>query len=197
MNPFDMAVVVILGYSIIHGLFRGIIRELAAIFGLIGGFYIAYSQYHSVAPVLAKWIANPLYRNVIGFLLLFCIIFAAATLLGLLLRALFRMVLLGVLDRIFGALFGAVKGAVIVGILFFLLTTFLPRGGAAVVRQSRLAPVVNSIAVAIAHVIPKSSRDAFEKKMEALKQKWEGPAISSSDSVIIKKTTPAGNKTGD
>lgn len=199
MNPFDMAVVVILGYSVILGIFRGLVRELAAILAIVCGFYLAYSHYHSVAPIFGGWISSPLYANVAGFFLLFCGIYAGITVLGLLLRTLMKVALLGLVDRLLGALFGAFKGVVIVGVLFFLLTTFLPGGGAAVVRQSRLAPAVNSIAGAIAHIIPENDRESAQKKMQALKQKWNGgPAVAPPVTQSGKKPgQPPAGKTGD
>ena len=45
MNPFDMVIVVILSFCLIRGFFRGLIKELASIVGVLGGFYAAYTYY--------------------------------------------------------------------------------------------------------------------------------------------------------
>ncbi|MGD9259358.1 MAG: CvpA family protein, partial [Desulfobacterales bacterium] len=38
MNPFDILIIIILGYSLIRGLFRGLVKEVASIIGVLGGF---------------------------------------------------------------------------------------------------------------------------------------------------------------
>ena len=45
MNPFDILMLIILAYGLIRGIFRGLVRELASIIGVLGGFYAAYSYY--------------------------------------------------------------------------------------------------------------------------------------------------------
>lgn len=173
MNPFDMAIVVVLGYSIIRGIFRGVIREVAAIVGVLGGFYTAYMYHDGFGTVFSWLVKDPYYQDIIGFLAIFCAVFVGVTLAGVLLRTLLRLVLLGVVDRVLGAVFGAVKAVVIVAVLFFLLTTFLPHGGARMVQQSELAPVINASARAVVYVIPDSTKAAFVNKMKTLKRQWE------------------------
>ncbi|MGM0454227.1 MAG: CvpA family protein [Thermodesulfobacteriota bacterium] len=168
-----MAVVVILGYSIIRGIFRGMIREVAAIAGVLGGFYMAYRCHEGFGGVFSAIVENPQYQNILAFLAIFCAVFVGVTLAGVLLRTLLKLVLLGVVDRVFGALFGAVKGVIIVSVLFFLLTTFLPRGGVEMVGQSKLAPAVNSTATTVVHVVPDSTKKALADKMQTLKRQWE------------------------
>ena len=38
MNPFDVFIIIILGYSIVRGLFRGLVKEASSIIGVLGGF---------------------------------------------------------------------------------------------------------------------------------------------------------------
>lgn len=173
MNPFDMAIGVILGYCMIKGVFRGFIREAAAIAGLLGGFYAALVYHDTLAPAFSGLIHNLHYLYIFSFLVLFCTVFLGVTLLGMLIRALLRLMLLGVLDRVFGSVFGAVKGIVIAALLFFLLATFLPRGGAAMVRDSVLAPHVNFLAGGIARVIPQEARRSLVRRIQELKTEWE------------------------
>lgn len=174
LNPFDMVVVVVLGYCIIRGAFRGIIREAAAIIGVLGGFYMAFMFYEAVAPVFTRFTDNVNYTYFAAFLLIFCAVFAASILAGIVVRAVVQLMLLGVVDRALGSLFGAVKGVIVVSLLFFLLTFFLPRGNStAVIRDSKLAPHVNSATSGIIRVIPEDARRAFAARIEEFKLKWE------------------------
>ncbi len=182
LNPVDMVVVVILGYCIIRGAFRGIIREAAAISGVLGGFYAAFVFYDDFAPVFAGFIETPDYRYAAAFLALFCGVLLAAILAGMLVRALVRIVMLGVVDRACGSLFGAAKGVIIVALLFFLLSSFLPAGGKAVMNESRLAPHINTVAAGIIRVIPEDARKAFAGRVKDLKRKWEEANMQNSKS---------------
>lgn len=168
-----MVVVVILGYCIIKGAFRGIIREASAIIGVLGGFYAAFMFYQTLAPAFSGLISTVSYRYFAAFLVLFCGVFVAAVLAGMLVRTLVQLMLLGVVDRTFGSVFGAVKGVIVVSLLFFLLTFLLPQGASrAMVRDSRLAPHVNTVAAGIIMVIPEDARRAFSARLEELKLKW-------------------------
>lgn len=173
MNPFDMVIVVILSYCIIRGAFRGVIREVTAIAGVLGGFYAGFMHHDALAPLLSNWIHNIHYLYIASFLVLFCAVFLAVTLAGFLLRTLLKLMLLGVIDRVLGSVFGGIKAVIVVSLLFFLLVTFLPAGGANMVRDSVIAPHMNSLAGGIARVIPGDARDAIARKIRDIKAEWE------------------------
>ncbi|MFP4256775.1 MAG: CvpA family protein [Desulfobacterales bacterium] len=183
LNPFDMVVVVILGYCIIRGAFRGLIREAAAIVGVLGGFYAAFMFHDALAPVFSGLTDNDVYMHFAAFLVLFFGVFAAAVLTGMLVRALVQLMLLGVVDRALGSVFGALKGVVVVALLFFLLTFFLPQGdSSAIIRDSKLAPHANSVAAGIIRVIPEDARRAFAARIQELRLKWEEQNTRSNKS---------------
>lgn len=173
MNPFDMVVAVILGYCIIRGIFRGLIRELASIIGVVAGFFTAYYNYRNFSTTLAGWIPNTPYVDIISFVILFCAVLLIVTGLGMIIRLIMKVVLLGMVDRILGALFGAVKGTLIVSILFIFLVSFLPPGGAEVVSKSKLWPYVNTLSKGIIRVIPEEMHTGFLKNIDALKKEWD------------------------
>ncbi len=172
MNPFDMAIIVVVGYCIIRGIFRGLIKEVASIVGLVAGFYVAYSYHGAMAPLFSKWIAEPAYVKIASFIFLFCSVFLIIVLTGMLIRFVVKLVLLGVVDRIFGGVFGALKAALIVSFAYVVLITFLPAGGAAVVSESKLAPQLNMIARGIISVVPEEVRASYQKKLFDLKKDW-------------------------
>jgi len=182
MNPFDMAIVVLLGYCIIVGIFKGFIKEVASIVGVVGGFYAAFYGYGLLTPAIGVWIKTPAYQNILAFILIFLIVCLAVNLIGALLRLLIKLVLLGAVDRFFGAMVGALKGVLLAYLLYILLIAFLllyilliaflPIGGKQLVAESRIAPYVNSVSKTLVYVIPKEKRRAFMYKMESLKKKW-------------------------
>lgn len=173
MNPFDITIVVIFGYCVILGCLRGIVREIAALIGVLGGFYLAFSFHGQFANILSPFIQNPYSRQTVGFLALFCAVAIGCALLGTVLRTFLRLIFLGVVDRIFGAVFGAAKAVVIISVLHLVLVTFLPSGGIAMMRDSRLAPAANAVAGVLFFVVPKQAKEGYVEKMERLRWKWE------------------------
>ena len=172
MNFFDIIVIVILGYCLIRGIFRGLVKELSSIIGVLGGFYAAYTYYPVLAKYLSKWIANVGYLNILSFLTIFCGIFIIISILGIIINYLLKIVFLSWLDRVCGAMFGAVKGILIVSVLLIALTAFLPKG-TPVIKDSLLSPHVTLVSEKMAKVISKDMKHAFSTKIATIKKAWE------------------------
>ena len=172
MNPFDMLAVVILAFCVIRGIFRGLIKELSSIVGVLAGFYAAYSYYTSIAKLLSHWMSNTAYVNIISFLIMFCFVFFVISIIGVIIKYILNIAFMGWFDRICGAGFGLVKGVLIVSILFFIFTAFLPQG-APFVKDSVLAPNVALISEKMAKLVSKDMKKQFAAKIEELKKTWK------------------------
>jgi membrane protein required for colicin V production len=172
MNLFDIIVIVILGYCLIRGIFRGLVKELSSIIGVFGGFYAAYTYYPVLAKPLSKWIANVGYLNILSFLIIFCGVFIVISILGIIINYLLKIVFLGWLDRVSGAMFGAMKGILIVSVLLIALTAFLPKG-TPVIKDSLLSPYVTLVSEKMAKVISKDMKHDFSTKIATIKKAWE------------------------
>ncbi|MGD2028332.1 MAG: CvpA family protein [Desulfobacterales bacterium] len=172
MNFFDIIVIVILGYCLIRGVFRGLIKELSSIIGVFGGFYAAFTYYPMLAKPLSKWITNSGYLNILSFLIIFCCVFTIISILGVIINYLLKIAFLSWLDRILGSVFGALKGMLIVSVLFIALTAFLPKG-TPVIKDSLLSPYVTLVSEKIAKVVSKDMKHAFSAKIKTIKKAWK------------------------
>lgn len=172
MNPFDILIIVILGYSLVRGLFRGLIKELSSIVGVLGGFYAAYTYYNVLAGLLSRLIHDISYLNILSFLIIFCGVLIIVGVLGVIIKYLLNIAFLGWIDRIGGVVFGVLKGILIVSILFITLTAFLPKG-TAFIKNSELAPHVSWISEKMANVISKEMKQDFNAKLGELKKAWK------------------------
>lgn len=172
MNFFDIIIVIILGYCVLRGIFRGLLKELSSIVGVLGGFYAAYTYYMVVAKHLSKWIANTGYLNIWSFLIIFCSVFVIISILGVIINYILKISFLGWVDRICGAGFGAIKGILIVSVLFITLTAFLPKG-TPVIKDSLLSPHVALVSEKMAKVVSKDMKHAFVDKIAELKKAWK------------------------
>ncbi len=172
MNLFDIIVVVILSYCVIRGIFRGLVKELFSLIGVLGGFYAAYSYYMVLAKPLSRWIANTGYLNILSFLIIFCFVFIIISILGIIIHYILNIKFLGWVDRICGAGFGTVKGIMIASVILITLTTFLPKG-APVIKDSLLSPHVALVAEKMVKVVPKNMKHAFITKITESKKVWK------------------------
>ncbi|MBW2010534.1 MAG: CvpA family protein [Deltaproteobacteria bacterium] len=172
MNPFDIVIIIVLGVCLIRGVFRGFIKELSSIIGVLGGFYAAYTYYVYVAEHLSGWISNISYLNILSFLIVFCGVFFIISVLGVIIKYILNIAFLGWIDRIFGGGFGIFKGILIISVLLIALTAFLPKE-APVIKNSHLARHVTQIAEIMSKVISPQMKQEFSEKMEGLKKSWE------------------------
>ena len=174
MNPFDILIIIILVYCVVRGLFRGLVKEVSSIFGVLGGFYAAYSYYPLVANLLTRLVTDEAYRNILAFLIIFCCVLILINVLGIIIKYLLNIAFLGWVDRVFGLLFGMTKGILIVSVLFIILTTFLTKG-APIVKNSLLAPHVMLVSENMAKVVSADMKKKFQKNLDELKNAWNIP----------------------
>jgi membrane protein required for colicin V production len=172
MNQFDILIVIVFGFCLIRGFFRGFIKEMSSIIGVLGGFYAAYTYYLEVASPLSGWISDKSYLYIISFLIVFCGVFLIISIIGVVIKYILNIAFLGWIDRICGAGFGIIKATLIVSVLFIALTAFLPKG-APIVKDSMFSPHVSFISEKMAKVIPKDMKHQFVSKIEELKKAWK------------------------
>jgi membrane protein required for colicin V production len=172
MNPFDILILVILGYSLVRGLFRGLVKEISSIIGVFGGFYAAYTYYHALAKLISRLIHNVSYLNIVSFLIIFCGVLIAISVLGVIIKYLLNIAFLGWVDRIGGVIFGVAKGVLVVSVIFISLTAFLPQGSA-FIKNSVLAPHVSWVSEKMAKVVSKEMKQDFTRKLGELKKAWQ------------------------
>jgi membrane protein required for colicin V production len=127
MTWFDYAAFAIVGLSVLLAMFRGAVREIAA----LAGWAAAVVLSGLFAQPLAQWLPvalSPVLRTVTAYLVIFLGILLLSGLAGTLLARLFRAAGLGFTDRVVGAVFGLARGVLIVFVAVMLAgLTSLPR----------------------------------------------------------------------
>ncbi len=172
MNLFDMVCIIILGYCLVRGIFRGLIKELSSIVGVFAGFYAAYTYYMKVGKLFSSWISNTAYLNILSFLIVFCVVFIIISIIGVIIKYLLNIAFLGWVDHIFGAGFGTIKGILIVSMLLMILTAFLPKN-TPLIKNSLLSPIIASVSGKMSKVVSKDMKREFVAKIEEYKKAWK------------------------
>ena len=156
----------------IRGIFRGLLKETFSLIGVFGGFYAAYTYYLLLAKPLSRWIADPVYLNLLSFLIIFCLVFIIISILGVIINYILKIAFLGWVDRICGAGFGILRGIFIISVLLVALTVFLPKG-TPVLKNSLLSPYVTLVSEKMAKVVSKDMKHSFSDKVAVLKKAWK------------------------
>jgi membrane protein required for colicin V production len=172
MNPFDILIAVIIGFCLIRGIFRGLVKELSSLVGVMAGFYAAYSYYTPLAKLLSKYLSFAAHSQITSFLLIFCVVFIIISILGVIIKYLSSISSLGWVDRICGAGFGLIKGLLITFVLFIAFTTFLPKNNT-IMEKSLLAPHLSYVPAKMIKVVNQDMKQEFMKNIEGLKKIWK------------------------
>jgi membrane protein required for colicin V production len=174
MNPFDMLAIVILAFCVIRGVFRGLIKELSSVVGVLAGFYAAYTYYLQLSKFLSRWMINEAYVNILSFLIIFCCIFFIISMIGVVIKYVLNIAFMGWFDRICGIGFGLLKGVLIVSVLLIIFTAFLPKG-TPFIKESVLAPHVSVVSEKMAKVVSKDMKREFSNKIKEMRKFWKLP----------------------
>ncbi|MCD4744120.1 MAG: CvpA family protein [Desulfobacteraceae bacterium] len=172
MNFFDIAIIIIISFCLVRGVFRGILSELASIVGVVAGFYGAYNYYSEFTPLLQKWIESEALINIIVFFVLFCLILASINVIAIVLEKALKVAFLGWIDKTFGAVFGALKGVLVTAVVYIILTTFIPKDNA-LISQSILSPYVARVSSAMTLFISKNMTQGVMEKFESMGKIWK------------------------
>ncbi|MDN5061311.1 CvpA family protein [Aliarcobacter butzleri] len=120
---FDLVIITITLLLGLKGLFRGIIKEIFGIIGIIGAIFVASristQTGELIAPVLV--LENQVTIKLIGFVIALVIVWLIAYSAGVVVSKIFSASGLGIIDRFFGFLFGMAKIFLIFSVIAYAL----------------------------------------------------------------------------
>jgi membrane protein required for colicin V production len=102
MNGLDIFFVVVLGFFLFRGIFRGLILEVSSIAGLVAGFLASNKFYADLQPVVNRIISSPDWSQVVAYLGIFFTTILVIGMLSHLLKKFLQMIMLGWMDRLGG-----------------------------------------------------------------------------------------------
>jgi membrane protein required for colicin V production len=124
ISLFDIVVIALTLLLGLKGLFRGFIKEVFGLIGIIGGIFVASrlatTVGEMVAPVLA--LKNESSIQLMGFIVGLIAFWILAYITGLLLSKVFSLSGLGIIDKLFGFIFGAFKVFLIFAIIIYAVS---------------------------------------------------------------------------
>jgi membrane protein required for colicin V production len=172
MNLFDLAIIAILCFCSIRGVFIGIIRGLFSLTGILVGFFGASAFYKEGAESLLYWMPSASHVNLLSFLSIFLGFLFTISILGVIANYLLKIEFLSWVKRILGAGIGIIKGILFVSVLLLTLTTFLPKG-APIIKNSLLSYYFTFVSEKMSKIVSKDMRHKYVAKIGEYKTSWE------------------------
>jgi len=172
MNTLDIIFLAILGVMAIRGFFRGLIREIASILGLILGFFLANEFYMQGEEVVVRLLGSVEYASAVSYLTIFFGTIVVVFIVASLLRKLLKLVLLAWADCLGGGMLGSIKGGLLCSVILIVLTSFL-RPGTPMLSESNVAPYIKEFSVTVVSFFPEEIRREFTRKSRSLDTLWK------------------------
>ncbi len=149
----DLAIIGVIGLSMITGLIRGLVKELVALCIWILAFWIAFHYSSVLDPHLKTYISEPTTRQIASFILLLL----GSVLIGGLFNALLSFILkrsgLSGTDRLLGMVFGLARGIFIVSLMMVVVKMTLSESNT-IVKKSQLYAHFNPVVAWLGSLMP-------------------------------------------
>ena len=134
---FDLIIVLALVFFAGRGFAHGFVGEVAGVVSLVGGFWAAHAYHPLLSPRLTS-IADPAWRTIAAYVLIFLAVILAVAVLA---RLSFSFVSWA--DRLAGGLLGLAKGVLLCALALLVLQKFFH--DAPFMRHSRALPYFNAL----------------------------------------------------
>jgi membrane protein required for colicin V production len=146
VNWIDVTILTAIIASTLLGLYWGLLRQLAATFGLILAIFLAGTLYKGFAAFLYSdgtgLIQTENTANIVAFVL---IVIGISLSIGVgvsIIRTMLGLLFLGWIDHLLGAVLGLVQMLLLMAVIIIAATVFPVPGLSDTVRESALAPFV-------------------------------------------------------
>jgi len=184
MNLLDVLILACMVFLIVRGIFRGFVREVGSLAGIILGIWAACVYHPQMTALLKHFLPAWKYISLLGVVLVLFIVLVFCNGVAWLLHKFMTKVFLGWADRMLGAGLAVLKGVVIVYFAIVLTTFFVP-STSSFIADSRLVPaIVRSYQTMVGLV----SKETYEN----LKKKFVGHGEKIYPSLQKRKDDPAG-----
>ncbi len=119
MTWLDYALIIIVALSALFGFYRGIVKEVLSLVGLVFSFWVALKYSQNLTGFFSGMIENDSFLYGVSFVALLLITLALWAIITFVVGRFIRLSGIGAIDRGFGAVFGVFRGLLIVTVMVF------------------------------------------------------------------------------
>ena len=155
VNTFDIIVLSFLFLFALRGFFKGFVREILSLAGLMVGFMIA-ARYNQALAMLSQeyWETSPFVLKGASFVAIFFAVYFCFNLLGWFFHHSERFLFLQTLNRAGGIVIGIGKGAAVMALIVYLMSSasWIPASASEKIKTSVLVPSLSRLAELIIRI---------------------------------------------
>jgi membrane protein required for colicin V production len=188
MNTLDYIIIGFLLFLVIRGIFRGFIREIFSLCGVIIGLWLGNYYQPWLTEILKRYLPLPQYMPLLSFILLFFAVLVICNLLGWGLKLLAKNALAGWFDKTIGAVLALLKGLLLASIMLVVLSFFFPSNKAPFISKSIFTPRIIKSYQRMTEVISpdhyknwKSKLIGEQKKSADVKSNQSNPPVKKNE----------------
>ncbi|OIO06080.1 hypothetical protein AUJ26_01595 [Candidatus Falkowbacteria bacterium CG1_02_37_21] len=163
MSIFDISLLIILGGFVLSGLFKGIIRMVGQLAGLVVGAYVASHYYLFVFDWFKSWaVGHEGIAKVLAFIIVFVLIAKLTDLAFVLFEKAFKIIAIipgsRYLNNLLGAALGFLEGALILGLFIYVASRYVLIGNffGEQLTASLIAPLLLDVATLVQPLLPEA-----------------------------------------
>ena len=184
LTYFDYLILSIFLAFLLRGIWIGCMRQLASVFALLGGYYLAGRYSNALLPYTRQFLDNPKFTFFVSYAVIFIVAVTTFTLVGHLLQRLLKISLLGGMDRLGGLIVGGLKALVVSSLLYMVLSSTLSTTND-LLRKSYTAPTLHQGASILRSLIHDPQlQKYFVHKEPAIRADRELPFVFLKESSI-------------
>jgi len=174
MNWLDGVLLLILALSVAAGFRKGLSRQVVGLVSVVAAIVLGLWLYGLVGAYLAPYVSSRRLANFGSFVLVFCGVMVAGSLVGFAIGKVLKFTGLSFFDRLLGAGFGVLRATLISVALILGLMAFSAEGKPpeSVVR-SRVAPYAVGAARVFAAMAPHEMKEGFRRSYGEVKAAWD------------------------
>lgn len=172
MNLLDVIIIACMVFLIVRGIFRGFIREVGSLAGVVLGIWFASIYQAQMTDFLKPILPSGKFLPLISFALIFLVVLVLCNVVGWLLKKLVKKIFLGWADRTLGAALAVLKGVIITYFAIVLLTFFVP-SKSSLIAQSKMAPIIINSYQSIVGLLPPGTYENLKKQFVGHKDSME------------------------
>ncbi|SKA74858.1 CvpA family protein [Desulfobaculum bizertense] len=156
-NALDIVFAVIGVYYVIRGVFRGFMREVLSMLGLLFAYWLANAHGEALVPYFSQWIKSPGILSFLSYLSVFVGAVIGVGILAWLVVKVFRIRPVPLLDIPGGGLAGLFKAGVFCCVILVGINSYLPdyKG----LQDSKIAPYLEPGVEALQYFTPDRMRN--------------------------------------
>jgi membrane protein required for colicin V production len=174
MNILDIFILCTMVFFLVQGLFRGFLREIASLAGVVLGILLGSRFQPQATALLKAHLPEFHYLPVVSFVLIFALVLVVSNMIGYTLSLLFKKIFLGWVDRGLGVGLALTKGVILIYLIIVLLTFFIP-AKAPLVAHSRLAPWIIVSYQSMIRLIPPERYEEWKDRIFGEDEKTATP----------------------